>query len=118
MTIIISITLLIIVFFAIGPTKIWTYFFGSADLGAIEFATFTPSIKPNHALFCPMGYCANAMADKVTPTFDLEIDMLKHKLLTIINAEQNIEMVASDDENYEYRFVHYTKLMRFPDTIL
>ena len=42
---------------------------------------------------------------------------LKDQLFAIINAEPHVEQVADDPQNHEYRFVQYTPLMRFPDTI-
>lgn len=100
-----------------GREKTWVLFFGPADLGAIDFSNFTPSKKPNSALFCPVDYCPNAKRSSPSPIFNISTTELKDRLLTLILAEKNMHQVATDDENLQYRFVHYTPLMRYPDTI-
>lgn len=117
MTFIYIIIIVGIAFFAYGREKTWVLFLGKADMGAVNFETFTPSKKPNHALFCPEGYCENATKNNVSPIFEMSTNALKEKLFAIIEAEDNIDKVASDDEKLEYRFVQYTPLMRYPDTI-
>lgn len=117
MFIMLAIILCGVAFSLYGREKTWQLLIGPADLGPIDFATFTPSNKPNHALFCPQDYCPNAKRQTISPIFDFPVKTLKDKLYSIMIAEQNIERVAKDDENLEYRFVHYTPLMRFPDTI-
>lgn len=106
-----------IVFYAYGREKTWTLFYGSADLGAIDFANFTPSKKPNHAFFCPENFCPNAKRKTISPIFSLSTEELKNKLFKLILAEPRMVQVADDNENLEYRFVHHTRLMRYPDTI-
>ncbi len=108
---------IVILAFMYGWPNIWKLGFGNADLGAVNFETFTPSKKPNHALFCPENFCKNAAPNKVLPTYDLNVADLKIKLLKLVQAEKNIYKVAENVETYEYRFVQYTPLMGFPDTI-
>lgn len=118
LTMILSVVILAILAFGIyGREKTWLLFFGNADLGAIDFKNFTPSKKPNHALFCPIDYCPNAKRSSPSPVFDIPANELKNKLLSLILSEQNIQQVASDDDNLEYRFVQHTPVMRYPDTI-
>jgi len=117
-TILIFILILVtLIFVGMGREKFWVKVFGPADLGPIVFESFTPSNKPNHALSCPEGYCANAATDFISPIFNENIDTLKQRLLTLIASSPNTSLVANNDNTYEYRFVQYTKLMRFPDTI-
>lgn len=116
-TYLVFILLVIVFLFAYGWQNIWKISFGAADMGDIEFTTFTPSRKPNHALICPQNYCKNAKRSKLAPIFKFNVATLKQKLFAIADASKNIKIVASDDENNTYRFVEYSKLMRFPDTI-
>ena len=117
MTIFYIIIAIVIAFFAYGREKTWTLFFGQADMGTVDFATLVPSKKPNSALFCPEDYCPNAERKSPSPIFDMPAATLKDKLFSIINAEPHIVQVANDVQNHEYRFVQYTPLMRYPDTI-
>lgn len=106
-----------LIFVAYGREKTWVKIFGTADLGAVDFASFSPTKKPNHALFCPKDYCPNAGKYKLSPTFELPVNVLKGKLLALVEAEPHMVQVAADDENLQYRYVQYTPLMRYPDTI-
>ncbi|MCJ8323482.1 MAG: DUF1499 domain-containing protein [Rhizobiales bacterium] len=112
-----ALLLMVLIFFAYGREKTWLLFYGQADLGAVDFTTFTPTKKPNHALFCPQDYCTNAKKYKRTPVFSLSAVELKSNILKLILAEPLTIQVAQDDKKLEYRFVQYTPLMRFPDSI-
>ena len=112
-----AIVIAIVFFMAYGREKTWVLIFGQADLGPIEFETFTPSKKPNNALFCPPKYCQNAPRNSPSPVFNFSVDQLKTQLFDIIDKQPLMLQVANDDENQQYRFVQYTPLMRYPDTI-
>ncbi len=117
LTVLVFFILVTIVLFAYGWQNIWKLRFGSADMGDVKFETFTPSKKPNHALFCPDNYCRNAIPNKIVQAYDLNIDALRNQLLALIEAEKDIHIMAADEQAFKYRFVQYTPLMRFPDTI-
>lgn len=117
MSVIYFIIIVAIAFFAYGRENTWIVFFGKADMGGVDFASLVPSKKPNSALFCPKDYCPNAERKSLSPIFEMPAEALKDKLFRIINAEPHMQQVANDEENHNYRFVQYTPLMRFPDTI-
>lgn len=117
MSVIYFIVIVAIAFWAYGRENVWKVFFGQADMGAVDFSSLVPSKKPNSALFCPENYCPNAQHKSPSPIFEMPAQQLKDKLFSIINAEPHTKQVANDDENHAYRFVQYTPLMRFPDTI-
>ncbi|MBL1420127.1 MAG: DUF1499 domain-containing protein [Alphaproteobacteria bacterium] len=117
MSVIYFIIIVSIAFWAYGRENTWKVFFGKADMGAVDFASLSPAKKTNNALFCPEDYCPKAERKSPSPIFDMSAETLKDKLFNIINAEPHMQQVGNDDANHDYRFVQYTRLMRFPDTI-
>lgn len=99
-----------------GRENGWALFFGKADLGRVDFATFARSRWPNDALVCPPGFC-RAEADLNAPVFAVPADALKSRLRAVLAADPLVQRVADYPEAWEERYVARTALMRFPDTV-
>ncbi len=102
---------------AYGREQTWTLVFGPPDLGPVDFAMLKPPSSPNHYLVCPEGLCAQAQADMVSPTYPLSATQLQAATRKAWAAEPRLEMVDSDPEARQDRYVQRTAFMRFPDTI-
>ena len=103
------------VFTLVGPERVWSAFFGPADLGPTDFTHIRPAKTPNRFLVCPENYCA-AQPDLVATTYPVEAADLKQTLRDIITDMPGTLVVpgpAPDD----IRFVQRTPMLRFPDTV-
>jgi Protein of unknown function (DUF1499) len=94
--------------------------FGSPDLGAVEFETFSRGTRPNTALACPAGFCKQATADFVPPVYPVSEEKLRALITAKVLAEPDVIPVyrhASPGLPTQDRYIQRTRLMRFPDTI-
>lgn len=81
----------------------------------VDWATLTRSPTPNDALICPAGHCPRAQGDREPPRYSLEPSALLARLREVVRAEAHtVELPAGDRTA---RFIQYTPLMRYPDTI-
>ena len=83
----------------------------------MDFQTLVlTSWKRNQYLVSPDDYCS-AKAHMVSPTFDLSVEELRERWMTMIASQPRIETRKADDEAMQYEFIQRTKIMRFPDII-
>jgi uncharacterized protein (DUF1499 family) len=85
------------------------------DVGPVDWATLTRQGRRNDALVCPSGHCPNAMPDQEAKIYAMPPDQLLARVTDIVRAESNTR--ALDSASGRARFIQYTRLMRFPDTI-
>ena len=52
-----------------------------------------------------------------SPTFDLSVEELRERWMTMIASQPRVETRKADDAAMQYEFIQRTKLMRFPDII-
>ena len=74
------------------------------------------SWKRNQYLVTPDDYCS-ARAHMDSPTFDLSVEELRERWMTMIASQPRVETRKADDAAMQYEFIQRTKLMRFPDII-
>ena len=74
------------------------------------------SWKRNQYLVTPDDYCS-AKAHMDSPTFDLSVEELRERWMTMIASQPRVETRKADDAAMQYEFIQRTKLMRFPDII-
>ena len=85
-------------------------------IAPVDWATLTRSPTPNDALICPAGHCPRARVDREPPTYALEPSALLARLKETVRAEAHtVELPVGGDR--AARFIQYTPLMRYPDTI-
>lgn len=96
--------------------RLWRRFFGSPDLGGVDFATLTRRTTPNDALICPTAFAAKARPDAEPPVFNLPVSRLRELVRQAALAEPDTWLVESAGE--QDRFLVRTRLMRFPDTVV
>ena len=83
----------------------------------VEWATLTRSSTPNDALICPAGHCPHARVDREPPTYAIEPSALLARLREIVRAEAHTVELPNSAGDRTARFIQYTPLMRYPDTI-
>ena len=74
------------------------------------------SWKQNQYLVSPNNYCS-ARAHMASPTYDLSVEELRERWMTMIASQPRIETRKADEEAMQYGFIQRTKFMRFPDII-
>ena len=83
----------------------------------MDFQTLVlTSWKRNQYLVTPDDYCS-ARAHMDSPTFDLPVEDLRERWMTMIASQPRVETRKADDAAMQYEFIQRTKLMRFPDII-
>ena len=88
------------------------------DIGPVDWATLTRHTTPNDALVCPADRCPRAKPDREPQIYPLEPSALLTRLRTIVQADGNVvELYCGADCDHKARFIQYTRLMRYPDTI-
>ena len=87
------------------------------DMGPIDFATLRRRTSPNDALACPPGRCTFARSDRETAVYDMPPAALAARLTQVALAEPRTHALPCRPPCELLRFVHYSRLMRFPDTI-
>ena len=85
------------------------------DIGQVDWATLRRHRTPNDALVCPAQQCPQAKSDREAPIFALEPSALLARLREVARADANT--VELPGERDTARFIQYTRLMRYPDTI-
>jgi uncharacterized protein (DUF1499 family) len=106
------------VWFGVGPERVLGWF-GSPDLGAIDFATFQRSKTPNDAFAAPAGgeRVEAARPDMVSPVFEATPAALHAAVLKVFEEMGDAELVARDANRLYSRHVARTPRMRWPDTV-
>jgi len=88
------------------------------DIGPADWATLNRHDTPNDALVCPAGHCPNAKADEEPKVYPVAADQLLARVKQIALAESDTkEVPCGPHRDRTARFVQYTRLMRYPDTI-
>ena len=85
------------------------------DIGPVDWATLRRH-PTNDALICPARHCPNATADQQAKVYPLAPADLLARVKRVALAEPDTKELAPDRERGA-RFVQYTRLMRYPDTI-
>ena len=88
------------------------------DIGPVDWATLTRHTTPNDALVCSAERCPRARPDQEPRVYALEPSALLARLKDIVRADGNAtELYCGADCDRRARFIQYTRLMRYPDTI-
>ena len=74
------------------------------------------SWKRNQYLVSPNNYCS-ARAHMASPTYDLSVEELRERWMTMIASQPRIETRKAGKEAMQYEYIQRTKIMRFPDII-
>ena len=99
-----------------GRSHSYELLFGPGDLGPVDITTLTRSKTGNDALACPAGWCA-AASDFEPPVYALKVGALAQRFADSLGEESKLELVDNTAGGLQLRFVQYTPLMEFPDTI-
>ncbi|MEZ5870735.1 MAG: DUF1499 domain-containing protein [Nitratireductor sp.] len=99
-----------------GRWQSYEMLFGPGDLGPVDITTLSRNKTGNDALACPRGWCA-AASDFEPPVYALKVGALAQRFAESLNAESKLEVVDNTAGGLRLRFVQYTPLMEFPDTI-
>jgi uncharacterized protein (DUF1499 family) len=100
--------------------RVYELAFGSPDLGPVDFETFRRSSRPNTALACPPGFCANAVADFDPGVFAVTEEELRRRFTAAALAEPRVVPVyrhAAPGLPTQDRYIQRSATMSFPDTI-
>jgi uncharacterized protein (DUF1499 family) len=88
------------------------------DMGPVDFATLRRRSTPNDALVCPPGHCPFAKPDHEAKIYDATPAELSARLTRVALSEPDTSALSSDPRHIRLlRFVQYSRVMRFPDTI-
>lgn len=86
------------------------------DIDAVNWATLTRH-PTNDSLVCPAAHCPHAKPDAEPKVYPISAADLLARLKRIVLAEPDTKELPSQPEDRTVRFVQYTRLMRYPDTI-
>ena len=90
----------------------------SQDAGPVDFSALQRRERPNDTLVCPESLCQKAKSDLVAPVFPVPAAELRRKVSLVVMSEPNsAELSCADDCGRTARFVEYSALFEFPDTI-
>lgn len=87
------------------------------DIGPVDWQTLTRHATPNDALVCPAERCPNARPDWEAKEYAMPPGDLLARLTRIALAEPGTKELDRGQRDRTARFVQYSRLMRFPDTI-
>lgn len=88
------------------------------DIGPVDWQTVTRHATPNDALVCPAGRCPNARPDGEAKAYNMTPGDLLARLKGVALSEPRTrELDCEPHCDRTARFVQYSRLMRFPDTI-
>jgi len=88
------------------------------DIGPVDWATLTRHATPNDALICPAAHCPHAKPDTEPKVYPVAPGDLLARLKAVALADADvIELSREPNCDRTARFVQYTRLMRYPDTI-
>lgn len=88
------------------------------DIGPIDWARLKRRATPNDALACSAAHCPNAKPDREPQTYAMEPRELLARLRTAALAEADTtELPCEPNCDRTARFIQYTRVMRFPDTV-
>jgi uncharacterized protein (DUF1499 family) len=96
---------------------LWVLVAGPADLGPVDFATLNSRSPRNSYLACPQTLCVQAAPDMSAPVYRLGAAQLQATAREAWAAEPGLEIVDSNPDRLQDRYVQRTPVMRFPDTI-
>ena len=85
------------------------------DIGPVDWPALRRRPSRNDALVCPTGLCPNAAPDHGAKIYAMPPAALLARLNDIVLADGNTRTLPADAGRA--RFIQYTRLMRFPDTI-
>ncbi|GAB4576469.1 MAG: hypothetical protein Tsb008_20590 [Rhodothalassiaceae bacterium] len=91
--------------------------FGTGALEPTDFRTLERKDKPNSYLLCPRDHCPRARADAEAPVFDMPVEELRRRLLSLVDGDANLKVHAMDLERGYFEIIARTPSMRFPDII-
>lgn len=98
--------------------RLWALAIGPADMGPIEFATLVKPSTPNTWLVCSPEHCRNTTPDQSAPEYGMSELQLRQRLISIWQSQPRTVLAAGDAQTPgEIRFVQYSALFGFPDTI-
>jgi uncharacterized protein (DUF1499 family) len=86
------------------------------NIGPVDWASLTRHATPNDALVCEAARCPQAKPDWEPKTYAMPPGELLARLREVAFAEHGTRELAPTGVNTA-RFIQYTRLMRFPDTI-
>jgi uncharacterized protein (DUF1499 family) len=87
------------------------------DIGPVRFDRLRRRATPNDALLCPLATCPNAKSDFAPKTYDMPPSALLTQLTVVAMSEPNTGALYCLPCETRARFVQYSRIMRFPDTI-
>ena len=88
------------------------------DLGPVDFDTLMRRTSPNDALVCASDHCPNAKPDWIAKAYDMAPTELLSRLTKVALAEPRTQQLeAGGGRDRTARFVQYSRIMRYPDTI-
>jgi uncharacterized protein (DUF1499 family) len=88
------------------------------DIGPVDWTTLTRRPSRNDALACSADRCPNAKADWTAKTYAMAPGELLARLGKLVLAEAHVRAMPNEPGRpHLARFIQYTPLMRFPDTV-
>jgi hypothetical protein len=113
---VVVIGLIVLAAIVYGRERIWERMTGPADLGRYDFTEGRRSGSPNDALACTEGACTAPDITIATPDRPLA-DIVARVAERLEAIEAHVRRVDDRNNPLYARFVIYTPLMRFPDTL-
>jgi uncharacterized protein (DUF1499 family) len=99
---------------------VYEIIFGSPDLGHFDFEKGRRASRPNTALACPLGFCANASADFDPGVYPVSDDELRERFTRYVLSKPRVIPVYRHEAPglpTQDRYIQRSSLMRFPDTV-
>lgn len=100
----------------IGRERTWEMVAGKPDRGPYDFAQAKRSPTSNDALACSEGLCAEPDF-KISPFVDSPEAVIEWFTQKLLSTDKLARRVDDGNDPSRARFVTYSPVMRFPDTI-
>ncbi|WP_420406990.1 DUF1499 domain-containing protein [Hoeflea sp.] len=108
--------ILVLFFVVIGRERTWELVAGSPDPEPYDFASARRSPTNNDALACSEGLCAEP--DFTIAAFEEPVEaVIEGFAQKLLSADSLARRIDDRNDPTRARFVTYSPLMRFPDTI-
>jgi uncharacterized protein (DUF1499 family) len=109
------VAVLIAVFFALGPQRVWRMTTGDPDMGRQSLDSLQRTGKPNDALFVP-AFADQPPDSTAIAAFQVDADTLFRTIIERIDAIGTVEWVEQDAAARYARGLTFSPMMGFPDT--
>lgn len=90
--------------------------FPVGEVAPVDFATLTPSSKPNQFLMCPPDLC-RARPDAKSPVFEMSAERLRARWKDMVAKQPRIATLSESMDGMQIDYVQRSAMFRYPDLV-